>query len=269
MKKLSKNTLLKTFLVLLVLLLITKTLSLALWWYLPSDGVNFKEKKNYNSKYVRVDFKNMISSPSTQKVVTPKKEILTSDGISITNMLLKGLYGQGESGFAIVALKSTVQNTVLVSIGDIFEGYKLKEIRRTSVIFTKYAKEYVLNMKQDVQTKKKNINYVKPVNTSSDFKNVSRNDIQLYAKNPDKIWKDISIVPMKNHQGFKITRVRRGSKMDALGLHKGDIMIRANNADLKSYKDAINLYKHINTMDVLELVVLRNNQEKEFIYEIN
>ena len=269
MKKLSKNTLLKIFLTLFTLLFITKALSIALWWYLPSARVNFKEKKSYKPNYTRVDFKVMISNPARIKTVVPQQIVTSSGGISITNMLLKGLYGSGKEGFAIIALKSSSHQTSLVSVNEIFSGYTLKEIRKESVLFTKNTQEYILNMKEGKQIQKKSVTYVKPLSSEPDFQSVSRNDIRFYAKNPDKIWKDISIVPLSNHRGFKITRVRRGSKMDTLGLRQGDIMIRANNADLKSYKDAISLYKKINTIDVLELVVLRNNQEKEFIYEIN
>ena len=270
MKKLSKNSLLNTAFVLLSLLIVAKALTLTLMWFLPSDGVDFKEVKNYRPAYIRVDFNDMIQTPS--HTVVQKKEQVTPNGISITNMILKGLYGRGESGFAIVALKSAPTKTTLVSVGDEFSGYVLKEIHKDSVIFIKNNKEYVLNMKVVEVSKKSSVHFVKKTNkqaTQPTQKNVSKNDIQSYAKNPDQIWKDISIIQLKNNQGFKVTRIRKDSKMDALGLQVGDIMIRANNSDLKSYKDAINLYKNINTLDVLELVVLRNNQEKEIIYEIN
>ena len=53
--------------------------------------------------------------------------------------------------------------------------------------------------------------------------------IKKYVKNPTKIWKQISIQPLKNGRklkGFKVTRVQRGSEMALLGLQKNDIIIK-------------------------------------------
>ncbi len=57
--------------------------------------------------------------------------------------------------------------------------------------------------------------------------------------------------------------------MARLGIQKGDIIIKANNIELKSYKDALNLYGKINDLDTIQIVILRNNQEKEIVYDIN
>ena len=156
-------------------------------------------------------------------------------------------------------------------MGEIFSGYELKTILSDSVVFTKQNKDYVLRM--NVDGAKNNgesfVNKVESEDGQAVETNVSREDIRSYAQNPNEIWKDISIVELKNNQGFEITNVRKGSKMETLGLQKGDIMIRANNSELKSYKDAIELYKNIDTLRTINLVVLRNNQEKEFTYEIN
>ena len=103
-------------------------------------------------------------------------------------------------------------------------------------------------------------------------KNVSRNDISYYSKNPTKIWKEISIKPLKNGKklkGFKVTRVVQGSKMAELGLQKNDVIIRANNVELNSLKSVTDLYSNIKNIKAIEIVVLRNNQEKELVYEIN
>ncbi len=37
---------------------------------------------------------------------------------------------------------------------------------------------------------------------------------------------------------------------------------------MTSYKDAIAIYKGIDKLEALELIVLRNNQETEIVYEI-
>lgn len=62
MSKLSNSIMLSVFTKLLILLAIAKTLSLALWWFLPADGVELQVQDNYKPKYQRVDFKNMLNT---------------------------------------------------------------------------------------------------------------------------------------------------------------------------------------------------------------
>jgi len=269
MQKISNPYLLSVITKLFILLIVAKSLSLYALWILPSDGVNAVMQKNYKPKYQRVDFKNMLKSDKQVKQAVREIQQSTNNGANITNMLLKGLYGLGSNGFAIIAMKSSPQKTTLISVGEDYSGYILKTILTNSVVFTKADSEYILSMQESGKVMNKMNTFVQAVDDGQVEKKVSRQDIQYYAKNPDKIWKDISIVQMKNRQGFKITKVRKNSKIDALGLKKGDIMIRANNNDLKSYKDAIDLYKSMDKLHTIELVVLRNNQEKEFIYEIH
>lgn len=268
MKKLSSSYILRVATLLLILLAVAKAISLAVWWFLPSDGVELHVKDNYKPKYQRVDFKNMLNAGISTQNYSNTQQDSSSAGISITNMVLKGLYGKGSNGFAIVALKSSPKNTSIVSVGEVFSGYTLKTILNNGVIFTKSSKEYVLNMVHSKITKES----VMSSADDSEQKDVARADIDFYSKNPKAIWKDISIVEVKKAgkiEGFKVTKVNKNSKIAKLGIQKGDIIIKANNIELKSYKDALNLYGKINDLDTIQIVLLRNNQEKEIVYEIN
>ena len=69
MIKLSNSYFLQVLTKLLILLVIAKALSLALLWYLPSDGVELAQKENYQPKYQRVDFKNMLQTLKASKIV--------------------------------------------------------------------------------------------------------------------------------------------------------------------------------------------------------
>ncbi len=275
MLKISSSSLLSVATKLLFILVMTKAISLALFVYLPSDGVELVQKKNYQPMYQRVDFKNMIKN--TQKVKTEIVNVEVTSSISITNMILKGLYGNRDSGFAIVSLKKSPKKTSIVGVGENFSGYVLKSINSTSVIFSKSNKDYVLELEKIKSDK----SYIKRVNKKSSYssaydndepKTVTRSDIASYAKNPKQIWKDISIVPIKKGRkidGFKVTKIKKGSKMAQLGLQKGDVIIKANNVELKSYKDALSIYSKIDTINTIQIVVIRDNQEKELVYEIN
>lgn len=268
MIKLSNSALLRIFTKLLVLLVVSKAISLAILAYLPSDGVEMAQIKNYQPQYQRVDFTVMIQSTQNNS-----KSILAttaSKGVNITNMVLKGLYGKDKRGFVIVALKSSVKETSIVAVGEVFSGFTLKSIASTSAIFTKNSKEYILEL--DKVKNSSSITMVDDMEDSGEPKGVQKSDISFYEKNPKEIWKDISIQEIKNGKslaGFKVTRIARNSKMAGLGLKKGDIIIKANNIELKSYKDVMDIYSKINTLDTIQIVVMRNNQEKELVYEIH
>lgn len=279
MIKLSNLHLLSLLTRLLFLAVIAKALSLLLWWYLPSDGEELNNIQNYQPKYQRVDFRNMLEQEKKRASSKNHTKVVVSgqNGINITNMILKGLYGNSTKGFAIVALKSHPKKTSIVAVGELFSGYRLKSIALKSVIFMKNNKEYVLDLTEvkKVQGSITRVNHSREEaieEESDEPRAVSRSDINYFAKNPKDIWRNISIVAFRRNgvlKGFKITRINPNSKFATLGLKRGDIITKANNIKLKSYRDAIDLYNNINKIQTMQIVVLRNNQEREFVYEIN
>lgn len=268
MIKLSNSVFLSIFTKLLVLLVVAKAISLAIWAYLPSDGVELAQTKSYQPKYQRVDFKNMIQNAT--KDPSAVSSSARSSSVSITNMILKGLYGKAESGFVIVALKSSPKATSILAVGEVFSGFTLKSIASMRAIFTKNSKDYILEL--DRSKSKGSVTNVSDEEDNGEPKSVPKSDITFYEKNPKQIWRDISLKEIKNGktiEGFKVTRIARNSKMAGLGLKKGDIIIKANNIELKSYKAVMDIYSKINTLDAIQIVVMRNNQEKELVYEIH
>jgi len=271
MNKVSNSKILQIITRVLILIAIAKLLSLVLLWYLPGKGVDIKLKKNYYPPYQRINFINMLT-PLQAQIKSNKVATSTGEHRSITDMSLIGLYGSKNYGYAIVAMKSNLNKTSIVAVGETYNGYTLKEINKDNVVFMKNTKEYILRF---AKQKNKNIT-LKQVTHNNDIingvANVSRNDIEFFEKNPKMIWKQIGIKEeMQNGKikGFKILRIDKNSKFAALGLQKGDVIIKANNVDLTSYKAVMDIYKNINKLSELNLVFLRNNIEKELVYEIN
>ncbi len=278
MIKLSNSVLMGVVSRLLVLLVVAKALTLALWWYLPSDGVELKIKHNYQPKYQRVHFKNMINNPTQTFKKEERKSIATqsAQGISITNMILKGLYGTESRAFVIVAMKSSPKKTEIIGIGEVFKGYRLKSITYNSAVFEKNSKDYILTLDKSVRKNNskssKSKGAARRASASENSVGVSRKDISYFAKNPKQIWRDISIKEVRDGKkilGFKVTKIKKKSKFASLGLQKGDLITKANNVKLESYKDALSLYKNIDKLDAIQIVVLRDNQEVELVYDLN
>jgi len=269
MIKLSKSYFVSLATLLLVLLALAKLITLGVMWFLPSDGVDLNTPKNYKPIYQRVDFENMLLIAQPKQI----KKVETKSSISITNMLLKGLYGKGNKGFAIVALKASANKTSIVSVGEVFSGYTLKEILVNGVVFEKDTKDYILLMENEKNTKN-TASFIMPVETVSEnsLKRVSKKDIKDYGSNPQKIWNDIGFMEVKRDSkvyGFKVTRVKANSEIGKLGLLKDDIVIMLNNIEMNSYKHALKLYENIDNIETIQIIVMRNNQEKELVYDIN
>ncbi len=248
-----------------ILLSVAKFISLVFLYFLPSDGVEQKMQNDYTPKYHRVDFKNMLdnSKKETNNVVH------TTNTTVLTSMILKGLFGNSSSGYAIIALKSSPKNTTILSIGDEYKGYTLKSILTNGVILVKNSKEYILKMKT-AKTSNSFISKIKPKEDEV-FKQtkVAKSDINYYTSHPKEVWRDIGLKRVENPKGFKVTMIKKGSKIDALGLKKGDVIIKANNISLKSLKNVMKIYKDIKNITTMEIVVIRDHKEVELVYEID
>lgn len=160
MKRLSNAYFINIVLTLLCLLIVAKTLSIMLFWYLPTHGVELTKNIIEKQTYQKVDFNNMLSKHSSSK----KKKSSKNNSTNISNIILKGLYGNSNNGFVIVALKSSSSKTSVVSIGEVFSGYKLKNILNNRVIFTKENKEFILKIENF--EKLKNLKNIKIINVS-------------------------------------------------------------------------------------------------------
>jgi len=268
MKKISNSTLISIITKLFVLAILAKGISLGLYLYLPKQSQEIKLKTNYQPKYRRIDFRNILNSNTIQN--TKRQNTRKSSGVNINNMILKGLYGSKTNGFIIVAMKNNPKKTNILSIGENYQGYKLKSITKNNALFTKNNKEYILSFKKiDVSSK---ITKLKNNTITSKEMIINRNDINYYIKDPNKIMQDISIKDIKNGKelkGFKVMKIKRNSKMAVLGLKVGDLITGVNNTKLKSYQDALKVYTNIDDLNFIKLVIIRNNEEMELEYEIN
>jgi len=267
MNLVSKQGLLNVLSKVFILVIIAKVLTLLLFWLLPSEGISYRTSASVTPEYHRYQLQGMLTP--APKLYTPESRTTSGAvGISISNMLLKGLYKRKQGGFIIVAKKSTPNNTEVLGIDEVFGGYTLVEILNDGAIFERKGTRYTLNL----PLSKSRPVVLNPVHVDEGrAHHVSRNDISNYAQNFDQIWKDISIVPVKRGKkitGFKVTRIRANTPFAQLGLKRNDVIIKANNKPMRSYADALGIYQGLAKLDALEIVVLRNNQEKELIYEI-
>lgn len=262
---------------LLILVLLAKAISLVMLWYFQSEGVHYHPNSSKLPEYKRYNANNLIKAtqkPDIKMATEPTSEeakALASYGPNISNMLLKALFKRKNGGVIIIALKSKPNDSKVLGIGEAFQGYTLTKILKNGAIFDKRGETFSLYFAEAKQDERYRSKPSAQQQDDDEIKQVSKTDIIHYAKNVKQIWRDIGIVEVRKAGkivGFKVTRIKANTPFAQLGLRKGDIIIKANNKQMTSYKDAIAIYKGIDKLEALELVVLRNNQETEINYEI-
>ncbi len=251
----------------LVILAIAKGIGVALLWFLPTVGVEISNRHDGDtSHYIRIDFSSFFDNTVAQKRGIPK-ESQNDKSSEIRDFILLGLYGNSQKGYAVLALKKDPSKSQIVALHETFHGYKLTKIFLDYVVLQKDSKEYIVRIeKKSEQTKT-----LHKQEFATEQKRVRKSDITYFSRHPQEIWKNIAIVENKengNINGFKIRWIKPHSKFAALGLRQGDILIRVNDKWLRSYKDALDAYNEARSSKRVLLTVLRNNSQKEFIYEI-
>lgn len=253
---------------LLFIVIIANAIALALLWFLPGEGVDYTKVRSIQPTYHRYRIAVMLEQGKAG-ARGDRGLISTSPAKKISSLLLTGLYGSKKSGFVVIAMKSSPKKTEVIATGESFGGYTLVGVNADNAVFDRDGRSYTVYMEN--AGKLPAFSPSEDTSAEESAARISRNDVLGYAKNIERIWQDISIVEVRENDritGFKVTRIKPDTPLANLGLKRGDIIIKANNKQLKSYADALGIYKEIDTLRALELTVLRNNQEKEIVYEI-
>ncbi len=284
MKDLFKPQNFKTFLIYLLLLLIVKLV----WFlvevvWLSASGVEYIEQKSIKPLYYRVKLTpNEIPVPKKQiskKVVKAVKVIDSMKGIR-----LLAIYNASDTTVVTVEYK---KKTKVLSKGDTINGFVLDGAGGNYATFSKNAKIYTIALFEgekgvgevtfssyyDTNTlSKRSFDLLHgDVIDAGDHKIIDKSLIKHYAQSIDDIYKNIGIADIRkgNELQFRISFIRKGSPFAKLGLKRGDIIKSINGQEINSYNAAFTMYKNIQNIDNLTLVIIRGEEEMELEYEIN
>lgn len=252
----------KDIIALLIFASVIKVLFTIAGLFLPDTSIEFApmgQRNNYYSFNLSKSFAMVEDEPI--------EEAPTSSQASIAGLTLKAVYARS-NGDGFVLLVDTSSQSFVIARGEKYGEYVLDRVLSKRAIFVKDGDKYVLEMPDDaIAVSTSPINSQTRVRT----KRVRREEIEVYKKNPSRIWSSIRIEPHEeygNISGFDVLWVKKGSVFSKLGLQAGDRIIRGNNTELRSISDAFMLYKDIDKIKTLKLTVLRGNTQKDLEYEI-
>ena len=248
----------------LIMVFIAKLISLGIWFYLPKEGINTSSKTDFVMPYMRYSIEEFRLKSET------KGTAQISNALSIDSIALKAIYLMGSESFIVVAPKNNKVKSKTISIGDVFEGYKLKTVYADYVIFEKNHKQYTLYItKPKVDARWKNVQA--QTDNIEEVRRIPSAEVQKAIANPTSIWKNIGLKPHMaggKSDGFKVTFVKKGTIFEALGLKVGDTIQGINNKELKNNAQAFSAYQELKNAKAIKVSILRGTTQMELEYEI-
>ncbi len=280
MKHLFKSKLFKKLFSVLTLLALVKLLwfVIEIVWLSPTSIGHDDEVAN-KSLYYRVKL-----TPNEAPAPMKKKPIKIAD--SIKGIALLAIYNSEDTTVITVEYK---RKTKVLARGDEVNGFVLEGAGSNFATFSKNSKTYRIDLiksKKSTGSKSsiKSVSKVEPasdedsskikgeVTDAGDHKIIDKSLFDHYAKNMDDIYKNIGISEVKKKgkiKGFRITFVRRGSPFAKLGIKRGDVIKSINGQEINSYNAAFGVYKNIQKVENLTMVIKRGKEEMELEYEVN
>lgn len=272
------NALFKFFIPYLLVILLAYIIASVFYFLVPTNRLEFSNNNSDVLQYKRFNISNAFKQEKQK--ITKEEKIVKKQEYSILNSVeLIAIYSFSNNNGYIIIKEKTKSETMVLSSNEKFKNYTLKEVYSNYAIFEKNGKEYKLQMDEskddnltyEVVSNDETIKTTSSISMQDGQVSVKRELIDDYIKNFDKIWNDIAISEIKTENGidgFRVNRIKKNTPFAKIGLQKGDIIKSINNVELKSYNDAFKIYKKINKLTSLNLVILRDNIETEIYYEI-
>lgn len=284
MKHLFSPDRIKKIIIVLIIVLMIKALWVmteVLW--LPASSIDHLEEKGNRVLYYRVKLTPNEAPPPQIK----KKETKFKPAGSIRDIKLLAIYNASDATVVTIQYKSI---TKVLAKGEEINGFVLESAGSDFARFSKNGKNYevILEKIQSSTTSKYTVQ--KPIQRSlgiqksnssvpegevvdaGDHKIIDKALFDHYAQNMDDIYKNIGIAEIKEGKdikGFRISFVKRDSPFAKLGLQRNDIIKSVNGQEINSYNAAFGVYKNIQNVENLTLVIERGKEEMELEYEIN
>ena len=262
------NTLFQKFLPYLYLILLAFLINSIIFFILPKNGVDFVKDESLSLNYKKYGFYSNIKNDELNQIKENSKQ---TEALSKYN--LKAIYYTNINSGWVVLEDNAGSESHILAYGEKLDGYVLSKLFKNYVIFEKDKKEYKLEIKEEYSNHEESNNSSKQeIIIKNNGATVSRDYLNSYIKDIDKIWKNIEISELKNGDkldGFKINNINKDSVFAKIGLKEGDIIKMVNNSVLSSYADALKVYGNMENTRYINMQILRNNEVVELNYEIN
>ncbi|MDR0665904.1 MAG: PDZ domain-containing protein [Campylobacteraceae bacterium] len=254
----------------LICIAVSKSIALAFFIFLPKSGVEISRGEKNLINFNAYDF-SFFSRPSQNS------EVLNTQNSQISSLKLSAIYKEN-SGKNVFIIISDGSSSEVLKTGDRYKQYVVGEVKSNGAFLkendndlwialaeitsqnTQAATSRVSPSRQNLQT------------NEQEYTNIlKRSEIDELMANPDTVFKNIGFKEvMKNGkmEGFRVLSINRNSPLAKLGLRAGDIVQSFNGIKLDNYSSVLEIYNNAKSYSRVKLEVMRNNEKKEFEYEI-
>jgi len=254
-------------------LAIAKLLWSVALFFIPKVQLGSSENSNPYNYHYSISLANKIIG---NKIDIPTDKPSVDDGEKLDNIRLKGTYLGGDASFIII--EDGIESK-FIYIGEKFRGYDLVKVGERKVVFEKNGKNYYVLLDDDEEkassSNQNDIAHNEPVHESREGDgpvSITRDEMNSYIKNPDKIWKNVRIQEIRKNgilNGFRVNYVKRGSFFDKAGLKSGDVIKAIDGQEIRSLGDVMKYYTNANALDSLTLTVDRDGNEIDLDFSVN
>jgi membrane-associated protease RseP (regulator of RpoE activity) len=180
---------------------------------------------------------------------------------------IKALYRSTSDTY--VSIHDGKETLIVPLYGRYKKEFKLISVDEKSALFRGFGKSYRLRLGfEDNLVRQERVSVtVQENDPKNEWRMISRDLLVDQMRDMDQLDKNIDL-KLDKTAGFRVERIVPESILAQMGIVQGDILVSVNNKKLRSYGDALSIYKQIPNMRSIRINVLRNNLSKDMLYEI-
>ncbi|MFA6188106.1 MAG: hypothetical protein WC680_02390 [Sulfuricurvum sp.] len=188
---------------------------------------------------------------------------------------IKAIYRSQSGSFTSI---NDGKETVIVPIrGKYKDAYHLIGLSDSVAIFQGYGKTFRLRLGHDDMLSRQEVitrSISDPLQEGiheKEWHSIAYNTVINQIGDLQNITKSIDISQSMNgskFMGYRINSIASNSLFSQLGLLQGDVIQSVNNQKLESFGDVLTVYAKIAHLRSIRMTVLRNNLQKDIVYEI-
>ena len=244
--------------------------------FLDKDALTTPKEGDFIYHY-NINLANNIIGNS--KTVAPKQQVQTHNRID--DIKLKGTYASAGESFIVI---EDNLGTTFLYMTEKYVGYRLIEVYDERAVLEKNGVKYDIVLEDgEEQSSKSGSTHSSSSSPSQENEpkaefipgepvTLTRNELDDYVKNPNKIWKNIRIQELRRDgtlNGFRVNYVKKGSFFERAGLKSGDVIKGIDGKEIKSLADVMKYYSNVSTLDGLSLSVTRGDEELDLEFNVN
>jgi general secretion pathway protein C len=186
------------------------------------------------------------------------------------------LLGYAKEDKRILALIKLNDDVYVFSSEKEVKGYKVKDAYMNILILINAAGNEIELTMEDMADNLK-ASAVKDIKVKDSKKSgllnfkVSREDVIKELKDINSLMRTIYIGPYYNKNefvGYRISRIRKDSILDKIGLQSGDVIVRINNDTVENPQKLLQLLSKISDVSAVKIDILRRGKKESLFIEI-